>query len=423
MKDDWLKNIHDKMSEYETDVPDGLWTRVDTAVSRRRRHSVWLWTGRLMAAASVMAVIATAGYHLLRQPGNDSLQASAPGTAATAPGTPAAIASANNAHSLPDRQDAPSSPSVITAGELRHEPYARLAHHAETEASSAQAEKPEQNVAPSPVTDNGAKDTVGVEKTHTLPAVAFQKADTRRNDRQGKTPGNTSDTHTGNFAMGIYTSAATGGTMSERYSSFGLMAAAPGAAEWKGNPHQGLMVSNQGRVSERNVRHRLPVHAGASVAYRINDRVSVETGLSYSYLSADIREGSDTYYFAGDQSLHYIGIPVAVRFRALSWKKFDVYVGAGAMAEKCVSGKLEKAYVIGGVTHDDGSESISIKPLQWSLNATAGLQYNATPILGIYAEPGVSYYFDNGSKVETIYGEKPFNFNLNIGLRLTFGQR
>ncbi len=419
MKDDWLKNIHDKMSEYETDIPDGLWTRVDAAVSRHRRHSVWLWTGRVMAAASVMAVISTAGYHLLRQDVPDGLQTYTPETAATASETSATIAAADAAPSRPDRQSCPSSPTVITAGALRQTPYTQLTSVAAPNGQSEKSEKTEETSAPETATGNGTKDTVGVEDTHTLPAVAFQKADTRRSDRHGKTP----ETHTGNFAMSLYTSAATGGTMSERYNSFGLMAAAPGSAEWKGDPHQGLMVSNQGRVSERNVRHRLPVHAGASVAYRINDRVSVETGLSYSYLSADIREGSDAYYLAGDQCLHYIGIPVAVRFRALSWKKFDVYVGAGAMAEKCVSGKLEKAYVIGGVSHDNGTESISIKPLQWSVNATAGLQYNATPMLGIYAEPGVSYYFDNGSKVETIYGEKPFNFNLIIGLRLTFGQR
>ena len=209
----------------------------------------------------------------------------------------------------------------------------------------------------------------------------------------------------------------------QRYTSFGLMGIDPGDANWKDDPYMGMLVSNKGHLADRRVRHRLPVHAGASIAYRINDRVSVETGFAYSYLSADIHEGSDSYYFAGEQSLHYVGIPVGVRVRAMSWKNFDIYVGAGFEADKCVSGTLKKTYVINGQTRDDGHESISIRPLQWSVNAGAGVQYNFSSMVGIYAEPGLSYYFDNGSNIETIYSEKPLNFNLNNGLRVSFGSR
>ena len=54
---------------------------------------------------------------------------------------------------------------------------------------------------------------------------------------------------------------------------------------------------------------------------------------------------------------------------------------------------------------------------QWSVNASAGLQYKINDILGVYLEPGVGYYFDNGSNVSTIYKEKPLNFNFTVGLR------
>ena len=53
------------------------------------------------------------------------------------------------------------------------------------------------------------------------------------------------------------------------------------------------------------------------------------------------------------------------------------------------------------------------------MNAAAGVQYNFSNLLGLYVEPGVSYYFDNGSSVSNIYKDKPFNFNLNLGLRFT----
>ena len=62
---------------------------------------------------------------------------------------------------------------------------------------------------------------------------------------------------------------------------------------------------------------------------------------------------------------------------------------------------------------------IEEKPFQWSVNAAAGLQFNFSSLVGLYVEPGVSYYFDDGSSLKTIYKEKPLNFNLNLGIRLS----
>lgn len=54
-----------------------------------------------------------------------------------------------------------------------------------------------------------------------------------------------------------------------------------------------------------------------------------------------------------------------------------------------------------------GEENVKVKPLQWSLSAAAGAQFKITEKLGIYAEPGVVYYFDDGSNVNTIRKEHP----------------
>ncbi|MDD6112118.1 MAG: RNA polymerase, partial [Prevotellaceae bacterium] len=45
-------------------------------------------------------------------------------------------------------------------------------------------------------------------------------------------------------------------------------------------------------------------------------------------------------------------------------------------------------------------------------------EYNLTPTLGIYLEPGVSHHFNNHSDIQNIYKDKPWNFNLNFGFRL-----
>lgn len=423
MKEDWLKGIRDKMSDYEAEVPQDLWSAIDSAVGHRQQKKLWIRAGRYAAAAVVVAAIGLGIYIL--QPDSTLVvhSESNPNTRAQA--------SANNAPAVTSADADPGNNSAaeIRASEFEHTPYATLAEakpvivEVVEGTSSMQIKSDGDSLNAHPVDSN---ESASEAFTHSLPPISHEvKQDktvtynSRQRDRQQQQEAYDS----GRLAASIYTTAGTGGTSMQRYTSFGLMGIDPGDANWKDDPYMGMLVTNKGHLADRRVRHRLPVHAGASIAYRINDRVSVETGIAYSYLSADIHEGSDSYYFAGEQSLHYVGIPVGVRVRAMSWKNFDIYVGAGFEADKCVSGTLKKAYVINGQTRDDGHESISIRPLQWSVNAGAGVQYNFSSMVGIYAEPGLSYYFDNGSNIETIYSEKPLNFNLNIGLRVSFGSR
>lgn len=423
MKEDRLKDIRDKMSDYEAEVPQDLWSAIDSAVGRRQQKKLWIRAGRYAAAAAVVAAIGLGIYIL--QPDSSLVvhSESNPNTRAQA--------SANNAPAVTsdDADPGNNSAAEIRASEFEHTPYATLAEAKPVivegvgGTSSMQIKSDGESLNVHPVDSN---ESASEAFTHSLPPISHEvKQDktvtynSRQRDRQQQQEAYDS----GRLAASIYTTAGTGGTSMQRYTSFGLMGIDPGDANWKDDPYMGMLVTNKGHLADRRVRHRLPVHAGASIAYRINDRVSVETGIAYSYLSADIHEGSDSYYFAGEQSLHYVGIPVGVRIRAMSWKNFDIYVGAGFEADKCVSGTLKKSYVINGQTRDDGHESISIRPLQWSVNAGAGVQYNISSMVGIYAEPGLSYYFDNGSNIETIYSEKPLNFNLNIGLRVSFGSR
>lgn len=422
MKEDRLKDIRDKMSDYEAEVPQDLWSAIDSAVGRRQQKKLWIRAERYAAAAVVVAAIGLGIYIL--QPDSSLVvhSESNPNTRAQA--------SANNAPAVTsdDADPGNNSAAEIRASEFEHTPYTTLAEakpvivEGVEGTSSMQIKSDGESLNVHPVDSN---ESASEAFTHSLPPISHEvKQDktvtynSRQRDRQQQQEAYDS----GRLAASIYTTAGTGGTSMQRYTSFGLMGIDPGDANWKDDTYMGMLVTNKGHLADRRVRHRLPVHAGASIAYRINDRVSVETGIAYSYLSADIHEGSDSYYFAGEQSLHYVGIPVGVRIRAMSWKNFDIYVGAGFEADKCVSGTLKKSYVINGQTRDDGHESISIRPLQWSVNAGAGVQYNISSMVGIYAEPGLSYYFDNGSNIETIYSEKPLNFNLNIGLRVSFGR-
>ena len=50
-----------------------------------------------------------------------------------------------------------------------------------------------------------------------------------------------------------------------------------------------------------------------------------------------------------------------------------------------------------------------------------GVEYQVVPLLGIYAEPGLRYYFDNGSGMQNFSKDKPTSWNLQVGFRLHLG--
>ena len=179
----------------------------------------------------------------------------------------------------------------------------------------------------------------------------------------------------------------------------------------------GYMPTAEG--NEVRVKHRQPVKVGMSARFNVARRVSVEAGLNYSYHSSDIASGDDEGGYKTEQKLHFVGVPVSVSYDIWHTDYLEVYASAGGAAEFCVSGKSHTDYISGNEVVRSSDDDVRDTRTQWSVNALAGVQYNFSSLVGIYAEPGVSYYFDNGSNVSTIYKDKPLNFNLNVGLRFT----
>lgn len=171
--------------------------------------------------------------------------------------------------------------------------------------------------------------------------------------------------------------------------------------------------------NEVRVKHRQPVKVGMSARFRVARRVSLEAGLNYSYHSSDIASGDDNGGYKAVQKLHFVGVPVSVSYDIWHTDYLEVYASAGGAAEFCVSGRSHTDYISGSEVVRTSSADVRDSRPQWSVGASAGVQYNLGSLVGIYAEPGVSYYFDNGSGVSTIYKDKPLNFNLSVGLRFT----
>lgn len=183
----------------------------------------------------------------------------------------------------------------------------------------------------------------------------------------------------------------------------------------------GVGLFSNGDEIETKVRHRQPVRAGISVRYGLTRRWSLETGITYTMLSSDIEAGSGTRTYVADLSLHYIGIPLQVNFDVFARKRWSLYLTAGGMVEKCVAGNAKVKSVTAGVHETVSSKNnVTVKPLQWSVGAAAGAEFDFTPAVGIYVEPGVQYSFHNSGPYRTVWQDRPVNFSLEVGLRFNF---
>jgi mRNA-degrading endonuclease toxin of MazEF toxin-antitoxin module len=155
--------------------------------------------------------------------------------------------------------------------------------------------------------------------------------------------------------------------------------------------------------------HRQPLTLGVSAGYDLTPRWSLTSGVTYTRLSSTIRTAS-THTHAGEQVLHYVGVPLDVNFNLLRAGGLSLYLSAGGQVAYNVSGRVSY----------EGRPDRSISDgLSWSVGGSAGVSYNIARTMDIYTEPGLDYHFDNGSGIETIHKDKPLNFALRLGLRFS----
>ena len=135
--------------------------------------------------------------------------------------------------------------------------------------------------------------------------------------------------------------------------------------------------------------HDLPLNFGLSLRIPIAGRLSVETGLSYSYLHSSERQ------------LHYLGLPLFLQFDLIRGKHANVYVSGGGSLAYCVTG--------GGREH----------PWQTAATVSAGAEYRIFGGVSLFGEGSFNHYFDDGSPLETYYGLNPDTPSFKLGLRFS----
>ncbi|AJW62094.1 hypothetical protein VO54_00607 [Elizabethkingia miricola] len=187
--------------------------------------------------------------------------------------------------------------------------------------------------------------------------------------------------------------------------------------ETSGSPVSEILSENMNQDVNTNIKHRLPIRIGLSVSYQLNDKWSVTTGLTYTKLTSDLLSGTDANLIKSEQVIKYIGVPVQVNYNIWQKGNLAAYAGAGVQIEKSISGVMNTNYIVHHQTKESTSSKIRINSLQTSLNVGLGVQYKVYKNFGFYLEPGLRYYFNDGSDVRTLYKDRPLNMNLEFGMR------
>ena len=427
MKRNWKEDIHDRLGNFETDAPDGLWEAIhqrmaqtERAQAEKRQTPFVLQPAlRRTACAAAACLALVVGYQYFADGGKETVngvkQAGGDGMIAVG-GT---VASDNSRYVA----SKPATASIVATnlagvrvaknGVTPAAVYAQTQNDESAQISTPQHLNPSTSQPLNPSTSQHPTPSTSQPHTPSTSLLAYTPADNSRGRHEGAAARWTLSTSatTGMGASSVTNSTAT-------Y----VEAVGPDDVIWADNPQLGIGIFNQGKSVKTEYKHRLPVRVGFNVAYRLTDRLSVESGVSYTRLSSDMKDGTKDNYSSGSQKLDYIGVPLNVKYRAFGYRRLSVYASAGLLTEKCVSGKTTHEYVISGEKKKHEAEDVAAKPWQLSVNAALGAQFDVLRNVGVYVEPGVSYYFDDRSTLSTIYKEKPLNFNLNLGVRYTIGK-
>ena len=418
MKRNWKEDIHDRLGNFETDAPDGLWEAIHQRMAQtepaqaEKRQTPFVLQPALRrtacAAAACLALIV--GYQYFADGGKETVSGVKVAQGGVADiSTNRYVAKNAVAPAATVYAQTQNSPAVL-------QPNGRVEQTADAIAQPTQNGESAQISTPQHLNTSTSQHLNPSTSQHHNPStslLAYTPADNSRGRHEGAAARWTLSTSamTGMGASSVTNSTAT-------Y----VEAVGPDDVIWADNPQLGIGIFNQGKSVKTEYKHRLPVRIGLNVAYRLTDRLSVESGVSYTRLSSDMKDGTKDNYSSGSQKLDYIGVPLNVKYRAFGYRRLSVYASAGLLTEKCVSGKTTHEYVISGEKKKHETEDVAAKPWQLSVNAALGAQFDVLRNVGVYVEPGVSYYFDDRSPLSTIYKEKPLNFNLNLGVRYTIGK-
>lgn len=407
-EEQWLNKVKNKLANYEEPIPtngwEGLIGGLPAAKPQSARH-VWLHRyGGIAVAAAVLVAVSTIGIWLLSMP---SVETHLPQPSTFSAAAPASAVF--EADVLPTAMQPHPEKSIASAVKSP-----RLS------AMVADATTPQvaRTLMSDSATVSDATSRNGVEMTQAITVEETENTTARQRKNKKDSPRyKPSSKEKLQLPVERDGSSHKGWSLALAAGNGGKMGTAMQDVRggWKsvlvsgGIPMSGARIDDTEPYWHRSalmekVEHHQPVSVGVNIRKNLPHGFSLETGLTYTYMASDVYYDSNEIL---DQKLHYMGIPLRANWNFVDKRAFTLYVSAGGAMEKCVYGKI-------------AGRKYTPKDLQFSVMSAVGAQYNINQRLALYVEPGLSYYFDDGSLVETIRKENPCNFTLQGGIRLMY---
>lgn len=465
MKEQWRKEMKQKMADYEQSAPQVSWEQIERSVAEEKQKAriVPLWTRRVAAAAAVL-LLAGAGYQAFfgesETPEMTSVVAEVAQKAKTTiKNTVESTVQAIEKEEMARANEAKYKRKMVERNEDITENNVKLTRNAEKS------------------TENFAQDSESVEnspKKDANPTETAKNQPTKPENKPILRPNQPSSNANSDFSLPskrrlltasdnrltakFYLSSGTiesgssellQSLRNEKYNDYGTGDdSGLDINEYlsdKGNSAYTTYTTYLNEILDEENRdtYHQPIRFGLTITYRLAERWSLESGLVYTNLSSDharytqkmttyTKENTSTTVTSKQridihQRLLYIGIPLKLNYQLWRNNKFNLYVAGGGMAEKMVTGKRKislsgqpfEEIMPSEVFNGASSETkVTIRPLQFSVSGAVGAEYRIGEHFSIYAEPELNYYFDNGSNVPNFYNDKPFNFTFGVGLKM-----
>ena len=400
---DWTEQLRQRLNDAEVPAPENLWDSIsqqldaqgqqqdaEDAQVAKKPHRV-----ALLPWAAAASVVLIAGVGMWWQ-----LRSNTPHIAMLEP-TPHPISLTDNKAVVADASATNTKPSAINtkaSAANTHisttSTHAMLAYKDSALAPTASNNEEvmalamaEQEVQSEPIAEvsnsQGSARTLTARNTYALPRTQHQTSNTR-------------------WQMGV----GTAGNMNRYESSGPIYVNSLSAVNTEYADNEMFRVSPYEQDTKDVTHHDMPISIGFTASYSVTPRIALASGLVYTLATSSFQHGASMP--KETQTLHYVGIPLNLSYTIWSNNWLRTYVMAGAQADMNVKATLKA----------DGHKSdIDNDRAQFSVTGGAGVQLNVAQQLGVYVEPGVRYYFDNGSAVQTIFKEHPTNFSLQVGLR------
>lgn len=397
--DKMMKSILEGAQE---EVPAHIWEGVSAGLDKAaRRKTVALWWRRAGIATAAAAAIALI-FVLAPRGGSDPAPASAD------EGMIAVVEKI--------REKTADAPETILMAEVKAEEIAKPETPATARpATAAKAKEIAQTPAVEEVqvqtgTEVKAEDETEAETTEKVTAV--KKTETAKTSHQDIDWGEEEDSYKDRKVKSSLVLSGITGTNSAQSRQRSSIMKRPTA----------IMGPGRTGISETstNSTYGIPLSFGAGVKFDFTPKWSLSVGANYSLLSRKfygtytkvdengVAESSTSSDIRNTQ--HYVGIPVNAYYNIVDSKNVNFYAYLGGTVEKCVTDRYE--LINTSIVHKEVPEGV-----QLSANAGIGVEFLLGRHLGLYIDPSLRYYFDNGQP-KSIRTAQPLMFGFEMGLRV-----